>query len=121
MNNKIKKFVIVLILCLVSIIKSFGQSPILDFLGPNPSAGEVIVHLSLSDPESDTINNLEDFVINIYSLLGQQIRQIKVYSCPTCIGAGTLIDIKDLFNGIYIFSIIYNNKNIYNIKVVKQE
>jgi hypothetical protein len=117
-----KKFVIVLILCLVSIIKSFGQSPILDVeLGPNPSAGEVIVHLSLSDPESDTINNLEDFVINIYSLLGQQIRQIKVYSCPTCIGAGTLIDIKDLSNGIYIFSIIYDNKNIYNIKVVKQE
>lgn len=68
---------------------------------PNPSTGVL------------TIENCKNGVLEIYSINGQAIRRIEKL-LPS-----DIIDISDLPNGNYIF-IIYDNKKMYNIKVVKQ-
>lgn len=68
---------------------------------PNPSTGIL------------TIENCNNGVLEIYNINGQAIRRIEKL-LPS-----DIIDISDLPNGNYIF-IIYDNKKMYNIKVVKQ-
>ena len=68
---------------------------------PNPSTGVL------------TIENCKNAVLEIYNINGQAIRRIEKL-LPS-----DIIDISDLPNGNYVFN-IYDNKQMYNIKVVKQ-
>jgi len=74
---------------------------------PNPASDNISVKL----PSTTILQNAQ---IEIYSIQGGLIRYFPV------IGKVTQVDIKDMENGIYIFSIISDDKLVKNFKFIKE-